>query len=141
MLLRLLAIRGGSKPVDLVHNEPITVQASPAEDGTPREESAFFEADTETGAALVTWMGAEGCSRIYRKGNAAPELLQAGEQVQLGVSDKIDLAACSLEEANSQPQSKSTFMLTKQLARAPTSGADAAVSISVVRASSKADGR
>lgn len=42
-------------------------------------------------------------------------------QATLGVSDRIDLAACSLEEVHSKPQSKSTFMLTRQLAKARAS--------------------
>ncbi|KAK9813950.1 hypothetical protein WJX73_006361 [Symbiochloris irregularis] len=89
MLLRLLAVRGGSQPVKLVHSEPITVQAAPAADGTPADESAFFEADMETGAALVTWMGAEGCARIFRKGAKSPELLEdAAVSISLHASSK-----------------------------------------------------
>lgn len=91
MLLRLLAVRGGSQPVNLVQSEPITVQASPTADGTPAEESAFFEADMESGAALVTWLGGEGCARIFRKGGTAPELLEAGEQV---VRATLNLLIC-----------------------------------------------
>ena len=113
MSLRLLPVRGGGKSVTLGGTESISLHAAPSVDGTEAEESAFFEADVSAGTALVTWLGAEGCARIFRKGGLSiPDILEAGVEETLGIGDKIDVAACSLEEASTAPQSRSTWMLT-----------------------------
>lgn len=110
MPIRLLPVRGGAQAI-VLGSDSISVPVLGA-DGAEADDSAFFEADVSTGQALVTWLGVDGCGRVFTKGVKVPAVLEAGIQHTLAVGDKVDIEACTLEQLQSKPQSRFTYMVT-----------------------------
>lgn len=119
MALRLLPVRGGTQALTL-GSESVTLRPAVGPDGAEAEESALLEADAARGLVFVTWLGAQGVGRIFRKGGSAVESLEAGIEAELAIGDKVDIAACDPDRLESEPQSSSTFMVTATRRAAPS---------------------